>query len=343
MRVALDAMGGDHAPAATVAGALVAARRHGIEVVLVGREDVVGAELARRGPLPAGVRVVNASETIAMAEHPAQAVRAKRDASIVVGMGLLKRGEADAFVSAGNTGAAMAAALLALGRSRGVERPAIAGLLPTVSGGVTLALDIGANADCRASHLLQFAQMGAAYMEHALHVARPRVGLLNIGAEPTKGSALAQEAYALLSASPLNFVGNVEGQDLTRGLADVLVTDGFTGNIALKTGEGVVETLTRELRAALTSRWYYRPPAFLLKPAFRAFRKRFDYSEYGGAPLLGVDGVVLIAHGRSDAGAIAASVRAAAEAARSGMLEAIRDVFAAEASGRPASGITTHH
>ncbi len=327
MRVALDAMGGDHAPAATVEGALIAARDYGIEVTLAGPEGALRAELARRGDAGAGVRVVNATEVIAMAEHPAQAVRAKRHSSMAVGMRLLKEGEAQAFVSAGNTGAAMAAALLALGRLHGVERPAIGALMPSLGGGVTLVLDVGANAECRPSHLAQFGHMGSAYVERALGIANPRVGLLSIGEEPTKGSPLTLEAYALLSASQLNFRGNVEGRDLVRGVADVIVTDGFTGNVVLKAAEGVLDLFGETLKGALTSHWYYLPAALMLRPALRGMAKRFDYSEYGGAPLLGVDGVVVIAHGRSDARAIANSIRVAAEVAGSGMLEALRDVF----------------
>ncbi len=328
MRIALDAMGGDHAPAATVEGALLAVRQQGVEVALVGREDALRAELARHGSAPPGVTVVHASEVIEMDEHPAQAARTKRDSSMIVGMRLVKRGEAQAFVSAGNTGGAMAAALLALGRLRGVERPAIGALLPKLAGGVTLLLDAGANAECRPSHLVQFAHMGVAYLERALAVNNPSVGLLNIGEEATKGSPLAQEAHALLAASSLNFFGNVEGRDLTRGVVDVIVTDGFTGNVVLKTAEGVLEMFGRELKSALTSRPYYLPAALMLRPALNGLAKKFDYSEYGGAPLLGTNGVVVIAHGRSDAKAIASSIRVAAEGARSGMQDALRDVFA---------------
>lgn len=333
VRIALDAMGGDLAPAAAIEGALLACSRNDIQVALVGREDVLQRELARHGALLKGLDVIHAPQAIEMSEHPTQAVRSKRDSSIAVGLRLVREGEAQAFVSAGNTGAAMAAALLILGRVHGVERPAIGALVPRPSGGVTLLLDAGANAECRASHLLQFAYMGSAYLERVLGVPGPRVGLLNIGEEATKGSPLTQEVYPLLQTAPgLNFVGNVEGRQLASGAADVIVTDGFTGNVVLKTAEGVAEVISRELRSALSSRWYYLPAALLLRPAFRQTARKLDYSEYGGAPLLGIDGTVIIAHGRSDAKALANSLRVAVEAARSGMREALRDLFAEASS-----------
>ncbi|HWO94417.1 MAG TPA: phosphate acyltransferase PlsX [Dehalococcoidia bacterium] len=328
MKIALDAMGGDDAPAATVAGGVLAAQRFGVDVVLVGQEEPLREELAKQRQVPAGVSIVPATQIIEMAEHPAQAVRQKRDASMVVGMRLVKQGEAAAFVSAGNTGAAMASALLVLGRIRGVERPAIGALVPLSDGRVTLMLDAGANADVRPSHLVQFAQMGAEYLRAALGVANPRIGLLSNGEEPTKGSTLVQEVHALLTTSGLNFYGNVEGKDLFEGLVDVIVTDGFTGNVALKSVEGVLAMINRELRNALTSHWYYIPGALMVQPALRGMAKKFDYSEHGGAPLLGVNGVVIIAHGRSDSNAIANSIRVAAEAVRSGMQDTLRHAFA---------------
>lgn len=327
MRIALDAMGGDHAPAVTVAGAILAAREYGLAVALVGREEALRTELAKHNDVPAGIDIVPASEVIEMHEHPASAVRAKRDASIVVAMRLVRHGEADACVAAGNTGAAMAAGLLVLGRIRGVERPAIGALVPRPQGGVTLALDVGANAECRPSHMLQFAHMGSAYLEHALGIREPRIGLLSIGEEATKGSPLVQEVHGLLLQSGLNFAGNVEGRDLFKGVVDVIVTDGFTGNVVLKTAEGVLEVFQGELRSTLT-KWHNLPAAAWLYPSLNAMRKRFDYSEHGGAPLLGVKGVVIIGHGRSDARAIASSLRVAAEGVRSGMIEALAGVFA---------------
>lgn len=327
MRIALDAMGGDDAPAVTVQGAVIAARQYGVDVALVGQEDALRAELAKQGDVPSGVTIVPAAEVVEMDEHPAHAVRAKRDSSIVVSMRLVRHGEADACVSAGNTGAAMAAGLLVLGRLRGVERPAIGALVPRPDGGVTLVLDVGANAECRASHLVQFAHMGSSYLERALGVAKPRVGLLSIGEEASKGNPLVQDTHAALTASDLNFYGNVEGRDLFRSIVDVIVTDGFTGNVVLKAVEGVLEMFQGELRSVLT-RWYNLPASGLLYPSLAAMRKKFDYSEHGGAPLLGVKGLVVIAHGRSDAKAIASSIRVAAEGVRSGMIEALRDALA---------------
>lgn len=323
MRIALDAMGGDYAPAETVKGALVAAAA-GLEIALVGPPASIEMELARYGRYPAGISVVPASQVIAMDEHPALAVRQKTDSSLSVGLRLVKSGEAAAFVSAGNTGAVMAAALFILGRIEGVERPALGGVLPSATNTPVLLLDIGANADCKPAWLLQFAQMGSAYLERTFQVRTPRVALLNIGEEEGKGNQLAREAHALLKRSGLNFIGNIEGKDIPRGLADVVVTDGFTGNVLLKTAEGVVDYVVAELRAAMTSRPHYKLAAAVLRPAFRRVARRLDYREYGGVPLLGVNGVVIIAHGRSNARAIASALRVAEQAVSGGMREALQ-------------------
>lgn len=326
--IALDAMGGDHAPGQTVLGAVWAARELGVRVALVGRPESVEFELAKHGPRPEGITVVPASEVIGMDEPAAQAARAKKDSSIVAGLRLLRAGQADAFVSAGNTGAVMAAAIMYLGRVRGIERPSLAGLMP-LSGKLTVLLDVGANADCKPVYLLQFGQMAAAYMERVWKVERPRVALLNIGEEEGKGSALAQEAYALLKDSGLNFIGNLEGRDIPFAKADVIVTDGFTGNVVVKTMEGMAEYVMGQIRAAIKSRPWYALAGLALLPAFTQVRKKTDYREYGAGPLLGVDGLVFIAHGRSDAKAVASALRVAREAAQSGMLEAIRAVATA--------------
>ncbi len=328
--IVLDAMGGDHAPAEPVRGAVLAARELGIRVALVGRPEDVERELARHGPRPAGLEVVPAAEVIAMDEEPARAAFRKRDSSIAVGLRMLKEGRADAFVSAGNTGAVMAAAIMQLNRIRGIERPTLVALMP-VRGRLTVLLDVGANADAKPHYLLQWAQMAAAYLERVWKVERPRVGLLNIGEEETKGNALAQEAHRLLRESGLNFIGNVEGRDITRGLADVIVTDGFTGNVVIKTMEGMAELIQDLLREAIASRWYYKLGALLLLPAFNQLRRRMDYREYGAGPLLGVDGLVFVAHGRSDALAIRSALRVAREAVRSGMLDALRELSPARA------------
>ena len=322
--IALDAMGGDHAPGEIVAGAVRAARDLGLRVALVGVPETVTAELAKHGDRPGTVTVVPASEVIGMDEQPAQAARHKKDSSIVVGLRMIKQGEAAAFVSAGNTGAIMAAAIMYLGRIRGIERPTLVALMP-LSGKLTVLLDVGANADCKPGHLLQFAQMASAYMERVWKVDRPKVALLNIGEEEMKGSSLAQEAYALLANSNLNFIGNVEGRDVPTDIADVIVTDGFTGNVVVKTMEGMADFIMNQLRAAIKSRPWYAAAGLALMPAFNQMRKKLDYREYGAGPLLGVNGLVFVGHGPSDARAIFSALRVAREAAQSGMLGALRE------------------
>jgi glycerol-3-phosphate acyltransferase PlsX len=325
--VALDAMGGDHAPAAVVAGALLARRELGIEVALVGPREVVEAELSRDGVTPAGIQVIHAPEAIRMDEHPAQAVRAKRDASINVAMDLVKRGVAGACVSAGNTGAVMASALMNLGRIPGIERPALGTIAPFTDTGI-LVLDVGANADVKPNYLVQFAQMGSVYAERVMGITTPRVALLNIGSEDTKGSELAQDVFNRLTRAGVNFVGNIEGGDVHRGRADVVVTDGFTGNVAVKVTEGVADFIFRELRASIYAKLRYKLAAAVLRPALLQMREKMDPGTYGGVPLLGVNGVVTIAHGNSDARSIRNALRVASEGATSGMLDSIR-VFSA--------------
>jgi len=324
--IALDAMGGDHAPAEIVAGALLARRELNIESALVGSRDVIVSELVRLGEEPGTWEVVHASEAIAMDEHPAQAVRAKRGASINVGMDLVKRGIAGGFVSAGNTGAVMASALMHLGRIQGIERPALGTLAPFTERGV-LVLDVGANADVKPSYMVQFAQMGSVYVERVLGVPNPKVALLNIGSEDTKGSELVQDVHARLQHASVNFVGNIEGGEVHLGKADVIVTDGFTGNVAVKVTEGVADFIFRELRSALTSKMRYKLAAMVLRPALLKMRDRMDPGTYGGVPLLGVNGFVLIAHGNSNARAVRNALRTANEGAQSGMLDSIRSAL----------------
>lgn len=320
--VAVDAMGGDFAPQAAVAGAL-AAMRAGIDAVLVGDAAAIGRELARGGTAPANVRVVHAPDAIAMGQHDALDARHRKESSVYVGLQLLRRGEADAFVSAGNTGAVVTLALVVLGRQPGVERPALGALLP-LPAGLCLLLDCGANAESRASHLVQFGLLGAAYMRAVIGVPEPRVGLLSIGEEPGKGTPAVKEAHAALAAAPgLRFLGNVEGREITMGRADVVVTDGFTGNVALKLAEGVTEMLLQELRRAARASWRGRLGGMLLRPQVRALADQLDYRRAGAAPLLGVDGAVYIAHGRSDGAAVANAVRVAADAAARGVREAV--------------------
>ncbi len=322
MLIALDAMGGDRAPGETVRGAVLARRELGIEVALTGPPEILQAELDRCGPLPSGIDVIPASEAIGMDEQPVHAVRHKKQASINVAMDLMKRGVVSGVVSAGNTGAVVASALLNVGRIHGVERPAIGTLAPYNS--KVLVLDVGANADSKPNWLAQFGQMGSVYMEKVYGVERPRVCLLNFGEEAGKGNDLTQEAYDRLKASGLNFVGNIEGRDVHRGLIDVLVTDGFTGNVAVKTGEGVAEFIMTEIRNAVMSKPHYKLAALVLRPALMQMRKRVDVSEYGGAPLLGINGVVIIAHGRSDAASIRSALRLASDTAASGLLDTLR-------------------
>ncbi len=323
MIIALDAMGGDLAPAELVGGAVLAKREFGIDVALVGSPGAIREELSKLGETPSAIEIVEAVEVIQMDEPPVQAVRQKKQASINVAMGQIKAGTASAVVSAGNTGAVMASALLNLGRVKGVERPAIGAMAPFTEAGV-LVLDVGANVDCKPSWLVQFGQMGSVYMEKVFGIARPRVGLLNIGEEDTKGNELTQEVYKGLRETDLEFVGNVEPDRVPHGVADVLVTDGFTGNVAVKVTEGVADFIFSQLRETLSSRLHYKAAAAVLRPALMQMRSKMDYAEYGGAPLLGVNGVVIIAHGRADAQAIKSALKLAQEAASSGMLEALR-------------------
>jgi glycerol-3-phosphate acyltransferase PlsX len=326
MRIVLDAMGSDHAPGVDVAGAVRAARRFGQEIILVGIREQVERELACHDTSGLTLSVVPASQVIEMREHPTQAARSKPDSSMVVGMKLVRDGQAEAFVSAGNSGGVLATALASegrLGRVKGILRPALSTVFPTQHGRCLL-LDIGANTDCKAEWLAQFALMGSVYAQHVLGVERPRVALLANGEEDTKGNAVVQEAHELLKHLGINFTGNVEGKDLTRGTADVIVSDGFVGNVAIKTAEGIAAMLFTLLADEIRARPLALLGAALAKPAFRAVKQRVDYREYGGAPLLGVNGVVIIAHGRSDELAIESAIRVAIDAVKSDLVDKIR-------------------
>jgi len=327
MKIVVDAMGSDRYPQPDVEGAVQAAREYGIEIVLVGNKDVVESELAKHDLSGLPVSLVHASQIIEMKEHPAAAVKSKKDASMVVGIQMLKQGQVDAFVSAGNSGGVLAAALLHLGRIKGVKRPALSSVFPTRKGPCFL-LDLGANADCKPEYLLQFAIMGSVYAERVLGIANPRVAIVSNGEEEGKGNTLVQETYPLLEASGLNFVGNAEGKDIPAGLADVIVTDGFTGNVIVKLTEGVAGFLLDIIKEEIKSRPLATAGALLAKPAFDQVRKRLDYREYGGGPLLGVDGIVIVAHGRSDSLAIKNAIRVARQAVEEGTLNAIRDGIA---------------
>jgi len=324
MRIILDAMGGDYAPQVAVEGAVMAARELGVEVILVGREDVIRAELAKHNTSGLSLPIVHASQVIEMQEHPAAAVKAKPDSSMVVGMKMLKRGEADAFVSAGNSGGVLAAAIFHLGRIKGIKRPALATPYPTTKGFCFL-IDVGANTDCKPDYLLQFALMGHVYAERVMGIKNPRIGLLSNGEEETKGTMVVQEAHQLLKASGLNFIGNVEGKDIPAGMADVVVSDGFTGNVVVKLSEGLAMALMGVIKEEIKKRPLAILGGLLARPAFKAVAKRLDYREYGGGPLLGVDGVVIVAHGRSDAIAIKNAIRAAKKAVEGGILKAIKE------------------
>ncbi|HJR54653.1 MAG TPA: phosphate acyltransferase PlsX [Gemmatimonadota bacterium] len=299
MRIAVDAMGGDHAPHRPVAGALAALAEGGrdFEIVLVGDESQLAPLLPRESPFEY-LSVLHAPEVIGMEESPAAALRRKRRSSIAEGIALQKRGLADAFVSAGNTGAVMAAALTSLGRIQGLARPAIVVVFPTQAEPCAV-LDAGANAECKPHHLAQFALMGHVYAVEILGRATPRIGLLSIGEEAGKGNDLTVAAHALLAESGLDFVGNVEGRDVLRGAVDVVVTDGFTGNVLLKFGESFADFLASEVRREVSADPRAALGAWLMKPAFQRLQRRIDYAEYGGAPLLGVDGTVIICHGGS--------------------------------------------
>jgi phosphate acyltransferase len=320
MRVALDAMGGDFAPGEVVAGAVQAARELGTGVILVGPEPAIRAELAKHDASGLDLTIEHTDEVIGMDEHPAEAVRTKRRNSITLAHELVRDGRAAAAVSAGNSGAVLAAAIFTLRRIRGIDRPAFGGVVPAAGGRQTLVLDMGANTDCKPHYLLQFAVMGDAYMRGVFGVSRPRLGLLANGEEETKGDQLTQQAHQLIKAAApalgLNFVGNVEGRDINAGTVDVVVCDGFVGNVVLKLSEGLAKMLLETIRRELTAGPMTTVGALLARPAFDRVRKQLDYEEYGGVPVLGVNGVSIISHGRSKAKAIKNAIRVARQAAQ---------------------------
>ncbi|NTU70345.1 MAG: phosphate acyltransferase PlsX [Coriobacteriia bacterium] len=325
VRVVVDAIGGDFAPGRILGGVERAVGSLAdVVIVLTGPADVVEPFAAR---FPGRVEAVSTTEVIGMDEHPANAVRSKKDSSIVVGARLVRERTADAFFSAGSTGAAMAAATLIMGRIKGVSRPAIATVLPTV-GPPCVLLDVGANADCKPENLLQFAEMGEAYANVVLDITSPRVALLNIGEEATKGSVLAQDAHALLAAALPSFIGNIEGRDVLTGAADVIVTDGFTGNVALKLLEGTSKVLLGQVKDAMMANMLTRLAAATLKPAMVDLKRRLDPDTYGGAPLLGVDGVCIIGHGSSGEVAVENAIRVAAQAVRGNLTGRIAEAVA---------------
>ena len=328
--IALDAMGSDRAPRPEIEGAIQAARHLGARVVLVGSEPIIKTELRRyRWTSQLPIEIVHASEVITMEDKAAQAVRSKRQSSMHVGLRLVREGRAAGFVTAGNTGAAMAAAKMILGALPGVDRPALAAVFPTAIRSGAMLLDVGANVDCDAHNLEQFAVMGEVYFRSIFGTRRPKVGLLSIGEEETKGNQLTREAFQLLKQLPLNFVGNVEGRDLYNGEVDVIVSDGFVGNVALKTSEGVVNLVRAALKEALRETITRQVGYLLSRSAFTDFKKRLDHTEYGGAPLLGLKGVCIITHGSSNANAIKNAIRVAAEFAESNANAEIEKALAA--------------
>ncbi|MFQ6001769.1 MAG: phosphate acyltransferase PlsX [Anaerolineae bacterium] len=324
MKIVLDAMGGDYAPQVTVEGGVLAARELGLEVVLVGREEAIRRELVKYETGGLSLSVVHAGQVIEMGDKPATAVKVKKDSSMVVGMDLVKRGEAQAFVSAGNSGGVMVAALFRLGRIKGVQRPALCAIFMSGEGPLCI-LDVGANTDCKPLYLLQFAIMGSVYMERVLGIEKPCVGIISTGEEEGKGSQLVLEAYELLKRSGLNFIGNVEGKDVFPGLADVVVTDGFTGNVMIKLGEGMASFFAGVIEEEIKRSPLTALGGLLARPAFGRAKSRLDYSEYGGVPLLGVEGVVIVAHGRSNSKAIKNALRMAKQTVEGGMIEAIKE------------------
>ena len=337
VKIAVDAMGGDFAPASVVQGAVEAFRLHGLAPILVGREDELVRELARVGSSRQEIEVVHASETIDMDEPPSLALRKKKDCSIRVACRLVKEGKASGVVSAGSTGAVMVASKIVIGTIEGVDRPAIAAVLPTQTGRMVL-LDVGANVDCKPHHFLQFAVMGDLYARVVLGVENPRIGLLSIGEEDTKGTDTTKEVFRVLSATHLNFIGNVEGNHVYSGNVDVIITDGFSGNISLKVTESIVSSLDIMVRREVAKSLRAKLGAWLLMPALREIKKRTDYEEYGGAPLLGARECVIICHGRSSPKAIRNAVRVAKDFVRGRVAERIHDGIRALAEAEKTFG-----
>lgn len=306
MRIVVDTMGGDHAPAATIAGALLALEDDtfsDIDLILAGPESAIHEELKHHS-YPAGrVEIVHAPQVVTMKESPTKALKHKPDSSIALGIKLQKTGEAEAFVSAGNTGAVLTSSLLSLGRIQGVNRPTIGSYLPSIKGGCFV-FDVGANPDAKPLNLLQFAIMGALYIKHVYGIDNPKVGLLNIGEERTKGNNVVVDAYGMLEQEVPNFIGNIEGRDILRGKANLVICDGFVGNILLKFGESVFDVITEKAKYQITNKPFATLGAFLMKPVVKKMAKEFNYEEYGGVPLLGINGVSIISHGSSTPKAI---------------------------------------
>jgi glycerol-3-phosphate acyltransferase PlsX len=326
-KIAVDAMGGDHAPAVEIDGAIEAAALFGIPIVLIGQEERIRPYLEKHDTSGLSLEIVHASEVISMDESAATAARKKKDSSIRVAARLMREGRVSGVVSAGNTGAVMATVKMVLGTLPVVDRPALSTVLPTQKGKPAILLDVGANVDCKPHHLEQFAVMGDVYSRSIFGIRRPRVGLLSIGEEDSKGNELTKEAFKSLKHAPINFIGNVEGRDIFKGEIDVIVCDGFTGNVALKLSEGLIETFATMLRQELEKTIAAKVGYILSERAFRAFRRRLDYSEYGGAPLLGMKGITIVCHGRSNANAIKNAIRVAHDFCKHNVNQIIESEF----------------
>ena len=341
LRIAIDAMGGDLGPGEVVDGVVEAAKeRPSASLILVGDTQSIRKELDRHAPSPVNISIHQASQIIEMTDKPREAYRKKPDASVVVAARLVKNGEADAFISIGNTGAAMASAIFLLRAIPGIDRPAIATPLPSLKGTVVL-LDAGANVDCSPRQLLEFAQMGEVYSRVVLAHRNPRVGLLSNGEEASKGNELTREAHRLLKEKLPSFIGNIEGNQVFRGRVDVVVCDGFDGNIVLKVGEGVAEMVMDMIKQELTRHQWMKILLLPFRNSIRGLRNRLDYREFGGAPLLGVNGVCIIGHGRSDARAVRNAVRAAETAVDNDLVQAIREAVCAPAGEEPSEPLTS--
>ena len=325
--IAVDGMGSDNSPSSEIEGVIAAVKTWNVKIMLVGREPVLGPLLEKAGGGSLPIEIRNADEVVAMDEPPAVALRKKRNSTIRVAADLVRNGEAAGLVSAGNTGAVMATSKMVFGTVSGVDRPALATVLPTLTGHSVM-LDVGANVSCKPHHLVQFAVMGHLFSRKIVGIASPRVGLMSVGEEESKGNDLVKEVYQTLKRINLNFIGNVEGRDIYNGRADVIVCDGFTGNVALKTSEGLIEAMLKLMKEELTRNMQARLGAALSRQAFRRLKKRLDYSEYGGAPLLGLRGASIICHGRSNGNAIKNAIRVAKDFAEN----QVNDMLAAELS-----------
>jgi glycerol-3-phosphate acyltransferase PlsX len=316
LRIALDAMGGERGPEEMVIGAIQAVEESDLDVTLIGDENVLNRVLQNHPRASSRLHIVHASQTVSMDESPFEAIRKKKDSSIIRAFEQIKNGEADGVVSAGNSGATMVSAIKSLGRLENVLRPGIASIFPTLKNPLVM-MDVGANVDCRPQHLFQFGVMGSAFSDNLFQIQKPRIGLLSIGEEGGKGNVLVKSAHELFRKSSLNFIGNVEGRDIFQGDVDVIVCDGFVGNVCLKVSEGLAEAIMTMLRTEMSKSFMAKVGYILARQAFRNFGKKVDYAEYGGAPLLGVNGTGIVCHGRSNAKAIKNAIKVAAEMIRS--------------------------